>query len=575
MNKTLAQSLDPYSQSLDRQAIEACIKAGQIREFIQHYQAAPLSLSDDYGSIQQYVHNLRRLATNVPAEQFHDFVTSHPDFLTLLTPFIEYQSQFDNLYQCCVPKTASTWLKEIFIDLRFVLYSGLLPFQVDFLKKSRIIPQRSIVTGTFAVSYQEFQALEKPENYRAFFVMRDPRDIVVSAYFSNRYSHKLMDHIAETRKVLESLPVAEGIIYTINTLKGVFSILRSWIRESKNDPNILLLRYEDLTGERSFQAFQALFEHCDVQIPDETVNQVLADYSFDKLSQGRQQGREDQKSHYRKGVSGDWKNYFDSNVRLRFEEAAGDLVGELGYEWDGAGMLGEAYQPLTSNPSPSVAQPPVGQAERKGQTEQLLETAKALYDTGQFHKSLNLYQNAARLLQSHLAHTHFYSGRIQQQLEQFEPAISSYQQALKLNPEMTDAYFFLGHLFSKQDQLEAAIQNYQTFLAKRPNAADVYFHLAVLYSRQEDLAKAEQYFKRFLKMRPESADAHFRLGGLYLKQGDLKHALSSYRKSIDHNPNLVDAYFYMGEICLKMGQVERAMKLHSKHKHLKGLSQDL
>ena len=53
--------------------------------------------------------------------------------------------------------------------------------------------------------------------------------------------------------------------------------------------------------------------------------------SFQKLSGGRQRGREDKKSHFRKGVVGDWKNTFDEPSRLRFEAAAGTLLADLGY----------------------------------------------------------------------------------------------------------------------------------------------------------------------------------------------------------------------------------------------------
>jgi Sulfotransferase domain len=35
--------------------------------------------------------------------------------------------------------------------------------------------------------------------------------------------------------------------------------------------------------------------------------------------------------HYRKGVAGDWQNYFDSSLRRHFREVTGDLLDVLGY----------------------------------------------------------------------------------------------------------------------------------------------------------------------------------------------------------------------------------------------------
>ncbi|MEO1006544.1 MAG: sulfotransferase domain-containing protein, partial [Cyanobacteria bacterium J06638_38] len=37
------------------------------------------------------------------------------------------------------------------------------------------------------------------------------------------------------------------------------------------------------------------------------------------------------KSHYRKGISGDWKNYFDNSTLNHFQQVTGNLVETLGY----------------------------------------------------------------------------------------------------------------------------------------------------------------------------------------------------------------------------------------------------
>ena len=63
---------------------------------------------------------------------------------------------------------------------------------------------------------------------------------------------------------------------------------------------------------------------------------VLLGYVFQnryaKKAEGRKQGEEDVKSHYRKGVAGDWVNYFDEKHRRAFKEKYNDLLIKLGYE---------------------------------------------------------------------------------------------------------------------------------------------------------------------------------------------------------------------------------------------------
>ena len=63
------------------------------------------------------------------------------------------------------------------------------------------IPTGRSVLSLF-ISYGGFKAIPKPDLHRAFFVVRDPRDIVVSEYYSLRNSHAPMGDIPQVRKVL-------------------------------------------------------------------------------------------------------------------------------------------------------------------------------------------------------------------------------------------------------------------------------------------------------------------------------------------------------------------------------------
>jgi len=164
--------------------------------------------------------------------------------------------------------------------------------------------------------------------------MRDPRDIIVSAYFSNKQSHPLMGpKMAQIRKMLNSISITDGLIYMIQQRDddGHFAALRSWVDSSKRDEDILLLKFEDLIGPERFQFFRELFLHCDIRMPEEKLSQLLQDYSFEQLSR-RKRGEEDPSAHYRKGVAGDWKNYFNNAIITRFKGITGDLVAHLGYE---------------------------------------------------------------------------------------------------------------------------------------------------------------------------------------------------------------------------------------------------
>ena len=71
-----------------------------------------------------------------------------------------------------------------------------------------------------------------------------------------------------------------------------------------------------------------------VDTDERKVEHSVSSASFEKLSRGRQRGQEDPSSFYRKGVAGDWRNYFSEEDRRVFKEEAGELLIRLGYEED-------------------------------------------------------------------------------------------------------------------------------------------------------------------------------------------------------------------------------------------------
>ena len=252
---------------------------------------------------------------------------------------IYYQSSAVNIYHCCVHKTASQWIKTIFSDPIVYQYSGLLPCDVRlYLGRTdprninaryydKPFPEKRIIL-TLIHSFDCFQKLPKPTHHKAFYVIRDPRDIVVSYYFSAKYSHTPMGNIKKIRNRLHQLSLKEGLLFVIDHLNtfGLFQSLRSWI-EAK-DINYPIIRYEDLTGENKLMSFINLFHYCDIQIPQSEVEKLLNRYSFQKLK-GKKE--EDVTSHYRKGRPGDWENYFDPEITKKFYEVTQDLTKLLGY----------------------------------------------------------------------------------------------------------------------------------------------------------------------------------------------------------------------------------------------------
>ncbi len=259
--------------------------------------------------------------------------------------FVRHRSRMSNVYHCCVYRTGSQWIRRIFSDWRVCRYSGLLseiyfhrvfgsPEHPDLTVKYDEFPyhrpfQEKRIVSLYA-GYENFDLIPRPRNHRVFFVLRDPRDIVVSHYFSGQNDKQRFNI-----PLSDQLSFDEGLCRTIDGLEEmqIFFSLRSWINAPQQDERIILLRFEELTGPDKQQVFRKLFDHCDIAMPDEVLSNLLDDFSFKTLSGGRRTGLEDRTSHYRKGISGDWKSHFTREHINKFKSVTGDLIEQCGYEW--------------------------------------------------------------------------------------------------------------------------------------------------------------------------------------------------------------------------------------------------
>lgn len=250
---------------------------------------------------------------------------------------------FENLYHCCTQKTASQWFRTVFSDPTMWRYTGLAVcrfaqavadprvVRLQDARFERPLPVRSVGTPLY-VDYPTYLGIEKPKRHEAFFVLRDPRDIVVSWYFSVRYSHPTMGAIPELRTELLQLSLHEGLRYSIDRLEwtGLFSAQRSWLDVSEMPQNIRIFRYEDLA--RDNKAFlKELLGYLGVEMPGKEMARLYERHRYERYSGGRPRGEESTTSHYRKGVAGDWRNCFDDATLDHFRLVTGDLLEVLEY----------------------------------------------------------------------------------------------------------------------------------------------------------------------------------------------------------------------------------------------------
>lgn len=94
--------------------------------------------------------------------------------------------------------------------------------------------------------------------------------------------------------------------------------------------NGLIIRYESMKKNQG-KVLQEVFDFLGCQWTPDVIRQCQERATFQKMS-GRQPGDDGQPlAKARKGIAGDWKNYFTRRDGQLFDEIAGDLLVQLGY----------------------------------------------------------------------------------------------------------------------------------------------------------------------------------------------------------------------------------------------------
>jgi lipopolysaccharide transport system ATP-binding protein len=233
-------------------------------------------------------------------------------------------------------KAGSQWIHRIFHALDFnrlvlpeVEISSKYEYPIEGVQflKSPVLEGK--IYPTLYLTREQFSTVNLPRYHRRFIVIRDPRDTLVSAYFSYKVSHELnSEWMRNCRVELNRLPLEAGLFFMLdNWLPNIAAFQWSWAASGEE-----LIKYEDLLANDESILTRVLLEHCKLPVDKDQFLEVVRANKFEARTGGRKRGQEDVKSHERKGVAGDWRNHFTDKLAAAFRSRYGSLLVATGYE---------------------------------------------------------------------------------------------------------------------------------------------------------------------------------------------------------------------------------------------------
>lgn len=146
-----------------------------------------------------------------------------------------------------------------------------------------------------------------------------------------------------------------------------------------------------------------------------------------------------------------------------------------------------------------------------------------------------------------MAELHLNVGMLFDQQGQRKQAISSYQQAVKLKPALTDAHYNLGIALQAQGALEAAAHSYRNAVKNEPGFFEAHTNLGTILQAQGDLAGAVESYQQALAITSDGL-TFYNLGTALKNQGELEPAAMAFQQAIAMQPDYADAYSSLGAV---------------------------
>jgi tetratricopeptide (TPR) repeat protein len=171
------------------------------------------------------------------------------------------------------------------------------------------------------------------------------------------------------------------------------------------------------------------------------------------------------------------------------------------------------------------------------------------------------------------ANKHFKTGNKFYSEEKYKKAISEYEAALQLNPNLKSAFYYLGSsyimVYKPGDDSEKnkefgvkATEYLQKALELKPKNKDILQALGDINDKMQNFDLAEKFYLQVQELTPDDPDSYYNLAGFYNNNGKYDKAIEMYEKRIALDPADPKGYLYLAGFFQDKRKWDDAIKYH-------------
>ena len=145
-----------------------------------------------------------------------------------------------------------------------------------------------------------------------------------------------------------------------------------------------------------------------------------------------------------------------------------------------------------------------------------------------------------------LGAAYVFRGKAQAQRKELKAAILDFSEALKINPQATDALYNRGAAYALMGQTDYALSDFAHLLDLAPRDPDTLYYRAQIYMSQGKREAALNDLSAVLAQHPEDADSRMQRAGLSIMLGRNEDAIADLNPLLQKDPTAPAALYNRG-----------------------------
>ncbi|XP_057636157.1 sulfotransferase 6B1-like [Chionomys nivalis] len=240
----------------------------------------------------------------------------------LLDSLDSFDAREDDIFLVSYPKSGTHWVAEVIENIPNVGITLTPPIEwgdVSKFEELKMVPKRRVIPTH--LSYEMIPVTVKQKQCKIVYIIRNPKDTAVSLFHYYRDNPNLPS--PETWPAFLELFLKGDVVYG-----SWFDHVLSW-EKHKNDKNVLFLFYEEMKKD-FVKSLNKITDFLGFDVNDSDIGKIARNTSFREMKSNAVKENRDPNHTicaltsnrnlvFRKGVVGDWINYFTPKQRNAFD----------------------------------------------------------------------------------------------------------------------------------------------------------------------------------------------------------------------------------------------------------------